>query len=113
MKALVPRIVNVGLVVTDSGIEVAAILVFGSDAFGVFFELRRIVGLCEQVFQKYRVRYADRAQVLHGLAKNSALDGVVALELDLADLDLGTFFHNKNNAYRGWRNLPHLAANRS
>ena len=63
---LVPGVVNLGFGVVDQHLEVAAILVFGADAFGIFFELGGVVGLGKNVFEEDGVRDADGLEVLHG-----------------------------------------------
>jgi hypothetical protein len=58
------------------------------------------------------VRNPDRPQVLHGVTQHSRLDVLVALELDPAHLDLGTFLDHKCDPDRGRRNLPYFRSNR-
>ena len=57
------------------------------------------------------MRNADGPQVLHGVTQHSRLDVLVALELDLAHLDLGTFLDHKRDSDRSRRNLPYFGAN--
>src|ERR1700722_7748272 len=94
MHPLVSGIVNLGLRLVHNDFKIAAILVFVADAFGIFVELGGIVGSGKDVFQKDRVGHANGTQVLIGL------------ELDLAYLDLGSFFDDKRNSHGGGGNLP-------
>ena len=58
------------------------------------------------------MRDADGPQVLHGITQHSRFDVLVALELDLAHLDLGTFFDHKRDPDRSRRNLPYFGPDR-
>ena len=89
-------------------LEIAAVLVFIADAFGIFVQLGGVVGPGEDVFQEDRVRNADGPQVLHGVTQHSRLDVLVAFELDLAHFNLGAFLDHKRDADRGRRNLPYF-----
>src|SRR5581483_5333448 len=104
-------IVDHGFRICHVGLEVAAILVLGSNPLRVFFQLGGVVGLGEDVFQENRVRDADGPQVLHGGTQDAAADVLISVEADLTYLNLRAFFHNEGNAYRCRRNLPHLGAN--
>ena len=65
MESLVSGVVDLGLRVADTRLEISTILVFGADPLGIFFELGGVVGSGEDVFEEDRVRNADRAQILH------------------------------------------------
>ena len=65
MKARVPGIVDLGFGILHQRFEVAAVLEFGANPFGVFFELGGVVSLGEEVLEENRVRNTDRLQVLH------------------------------------------------
>ena len=62
----------------------------------------------EQVLQEDRVRDADRLQVLHRALQLATVERLVALELDLADFDLGSFFDDEGQRHGGRRNGPHF-----
>src|SRR5208282_4643577 len=48
VKALASGVMDLGFGLIDENLEVAAVLVFGADAFGIFFELGGVVGLGEE-----------------------------------------------------------------
>src|SRR5579883_1734674 len=54
----------------------------------------------------------DRPQILHCRAEDTALDVLIALELDFADLYLGTFLSDKGDADSRRGNLPNLGFDR-
>jgi hypothetical protein len=110
MKALVSGVVNLRLGLVHDDFEISAILIFVPNAFGIFIQLGGVVGSGEDVFQEDRVRDTDGTQVLHGVAKHARLHVLVALELDLAHLNLRAFLDHKRDANCGGRNLPDLGA---
>ena len=58
------------------------------------------------------MRNADWPQVLHGGSENALLDVLVPLELDLADLDLRSFFDHEGDTDGGRRDLTHFGFDR-
>src|ERR1700692_972187 len=64
VSARVSSIVNLRLGLVDDNFEVAAVLVFIADAFGIFIQLGGVVGACEEIFQENRMRNGDGPQVL-------------------------------------------------
>ena len=112
MAAHVSRIVNLRLGILHNDLEIAPVLVFIPDAFRIFLQLGGVVGSGEDVFQENRVGHANGPQVLHGVTQHARIDVLVALEPDLAHLDLRTFFDHKRDADCGRRNLPHFGPHR-
>src|ERR1700692_3142377 len=112
VSARVSSIVNLRLGLVDDNFEVAAVLVFIADAFGIFIQLGGVVGACEEIFQENRMRNADGPQVLHGIAQGSSIDVLIALKLYLSYFDLGTLFYYKLQAGCGGWNLPNFGADR-
>ena len=102
------RIANLGLRIGDQRFEIALCLVVVADALGVFVQLGGVVGLGEQAFQENRVRNADGLQVLHRGLQFARLDRLVALEGNLAHLDLRSFFHHERKSHGSWRNRPNF-----
>src|SRR5947209_10720024 len=90
-------IADLGLRVLHQNLEVSLLLILVADAFGVFSELRCVVGLGEKIFQEDGMGNPNRPQVLHSTAQFAAGQALVALELDLADLDLRAFTDNKSD----------------
>ena len=86
MEALVSGVVDFGFGVVDQHLEVAAVLVLGADAFGIFFKFGGVVGLGENVFQENGVRDADGLEVLHGRTQCAVIDVFVALGSECARL---------------------------
>ncbi len=107
----VSGVVNLGFGVVNQNLEIAAILVFGADAFGVFFQFGGVVSLGEQVFEEDGVRDADGLQVLHGRAQGAVVDMFVASEADVADLNLGAFFDDEGDGDGGGRDGTDFGAN--
>src|SRR5271156_324218 len=108
VRALMSGVVNLRLGFARVRLEIPAILIFIPDALRVFIQLGGVVSSGKDIFQENRVRHADGPQVLHGGAQHPRLDVFIALELDLAHLDLGPLFDHKRNPNRGRRNLPDL-----
>src|SRR6266851_1511404 len=108
MEAFVPRVVDHSLRLVDHDLEIATILVFRPYALCILFQLRGVVGLGENVFQKDRMGNTNRLQILHGGAQDPCSDVFVALELDLAHFDLGPFLHHERDSDRRRRNLPYF-----
>ena len=111
VKPVVPGVADLGFGILHQHFEVAAILILAAHALRVFFELAGVVGLGEKVLQEDRVRHADGLQVFHRAPQSAALHVLVALKLDPANFDLGTFFHHEGDAYGGRRNGMNLGAN--
>src|SRR5258708_7745120 len=58
------------------------------------------------------MRNPQGSQVFHGVPQGPSIDVLIALELDLAHLNLGTFLYDKRQSDRGWRNLPNFGTDR-
>ncbi len=110
MEAGVSGVVDLGFGVVDQHLEVAAVLVLGADAFGIFFKFGGVVGLGEEVFKKDGVRDADGLEVLHGRAQRAVIDVFVAPEADASNLDLGPFLNDESDADGGGRDGPDFGA---
>ena len=75
--------------------EVAFFLVKTLNAAHVFFELGGVVGLCEKIFEKNGLRNANRTKILHRTPDHGITKGGIALDVDLANLNLGAFGYTK------------------
>src|ERR1700683_2215230 len=113
VEAFMSGVVDLRLGIADPGFEVAAVLILGPHPLGVFFKLGGVVGLGEDILQEDGMRNANGLQVLHRRPQNSRLDGLIAFELNFADLDLGPFLDHKCDTDRSGRNLAHFGADRS
>src|SRR5262245_32217405 len=93
------------------GHEVSLRLIEHPDTFGVLVELGGIVGPSEETLKKDRVRNPDRLEVLHCARNNPIAERIVALKIDLPDLDLRSFIDFESDLYRGGWDLPDLGSN--
>src|SRR5207253_3750792 len=99
-------VANVGLRLAGLSREVAALVIRLADALGVFVELGGVEGAVEEALQDDGARNADGFGVDHRLAQRAAGQVVVAVELDLADLDRRAFLNIEGDAdRRGWDRL--------
>jgi len=83
----------------------------GAHPLGVFLQLGGVISLGEDVLQEDGMWHTDGPQILHGRAQKTGLDVLVALELDLPDLNLRSFLHHKRDAHSRRGNLPDFRAN--
>ena len=60
VEARVAGVMNLGFGILHQHFEIAAVLEFRADPFGIFFELGGVVGLGKEIFQEDGVRNADR-----------------------------------------------------
>ena len=87
-------------------LEVALLAVRGAHALHVFIQLGRVKCAREQVLKNDGVRNADGLGVLHGRAQRAAVDALVALKADLADLNRRTFLDDERDRNaRRWNRL--------
>src|SRR5229473_5978882 len=110
MESRMASVMNFRLGVLHQHFEVATVLEFGPYSFCVFIELGGVIGLGKEVFQEDGMRDPDRLQVLHGAAKDSGTNVLVAHKSKLANSDLGAFLHHKSDADLGGRDGPLLGA---
>ena len=107
------RVANLGLRIVYEDFEISLGLIEEADALSIFVELACVIGAGEQIFQNERMRDSDRLGVLHRRAQFAAGNLLVAVEADLADFDLRTFFDNEVDADRSRRNPAHFGADGS
>src|SRR5208283_2904448 len=106
VRSSVAGIVDLGFRVLHQHFEIAAVLEFGADTFGILVEFGGVVGLGENVFEEDGVRNPDWPEVLHGRAQGAVIDVLIAAEADLTDPDLGAFLDDKRDAHGRGRNRP-------
>ncbi len=77
----------------DDDLEIAVVLIEAADAdFQIFVEFFAVVGLRENGDFGDVQRNRVRTVVLHGANELAFAEGMIAGELNVADLDLGAFF---------------------
>jgi hypothetical protein len=94
-------IADVGLGFAGLGHVVAAVVIDLLDEFGIFVEMAGVEGAGEEILKQDGVGDADGLGVVHRVAQGAVGDVVVAIELDLADLDGGAFLDLEGDADGG------------
>ena len=100
VKAFAARFVNGDVRVGHMRGEVTVFLIEHLHAALVFVEFAGIVGFGEQVLKQNGVRNTDRVQVLHRSSDDQIAEDRVALDVDMAHLDLGAFIDLKSDFER-------------
>ncbi len=102
------HIVDLLGVIDHSSREVAVRLIELANAIGVFVQLGRVVGTCEQILKQQRMGQPDRLKVLHGANHLAVGERGVPVNDDVADLYLRPFVDRKGDVYTAGRNLANL-----
>ena len=88
----------------DQHLEISVVLIQAADAdFEIFVQLVAIVGLGQHRDFREVQRNCVRTIMTHGADNLAVAEGMIAGELDMADLDLGAFFNfeNENDGVAG------------
>src|ERR1019366_5475583 len=94
-------IANLQRVIESFRGEVALLLVSITNAFFVFFQLRGIERLGENVFEVNGIRDPERVQIFHRSDDIALREGLAAPDDNLPDLDLRAFNYCENDFQRG------------